>query len=562
MAKYRVETNNGTFEVEADREPTVAEVEAHIASAGGQSPVRGNAPVSAHAAPSRPPASLKDAMAMGLLGNPYGVGGTGGMQRMGFDANPKMAGMVADMGLEAGGGTGGQMLGTATGPLAPVAVPVLGAIGAGGGNALAQFRQMKMGERERFGFGEFFGAVVGGLIPGSPAAKGALKPAAKILKFAKEGGVAAGQNIAAKATENLIDDKPLLTGKEAATAGIGAILGTTIARGLDAGKNPAAIAASIEEAQDAGKRYALKVAKELDLVIPPSMIRSSYPNDVLSSVAGSAAIMREAIGRNQKRFDKLIREDIGMPQTAELFRDPKTGKVPAMESLKVGPDAVYKEVATTSDQAEAALKLFQDQNSKAASLRAQYRDMFPKSDEVRVARDQAELDRKEAAKILEDQLKKDGKPELWDKFEEARKKLAKIKTAEDAMNDATGNFNPSHFGKMWEDSPKLLDGNMEKVGRFWTAFSHVAKDANGQLPVAMNQLNAMAGMVSGDPRVIMTTTGLPRLARDVALSKPYQSRLERFYGPTRQDAPAIMARLAAMSAGRQEQPPPRPVPYR
>jgi hypothetical protein len=546
MAKYRVETNKGTFEVESDREPTQADVEAYLAA---QEAPQAPAPVATPQSAAPPPdQTMLGGLARGLnttamLGNPYSQ--TPPINPMG----------VADMGVEAGAGAVGQMTGAATGPLAPVAVPVLGAGFSMGGNALAQFRQMKMGERENFGLGEFFGAGVAGAIPGGPLAGAGLKT------FAKEAGKASIANLTAKATENVIDGKPLLSGKEAATAGLGAVLGVSIARGLDAGKNPLAIAASIEEAQDAGKRYALKLAKELDLVIPPSMVRSSYPNDVLGSFGGSAAINRKAIEVNQGRFNKLIREDIGVEQDAKLMRDPETRTVKVLESKRIGPNAVYKEVESVNDSTAAALKLFQEANSRAAQLR-QYRDSYPKDNALRLARDAAEASREEGAKLLKSELNKAEKGELWGKFEEARKKLAKIGLAESAMNDATGDFDPSLFGRMWEDGPKLLDGRMEQVGRFWNAFHHVAKDANSQLPVAINQLNAMAGAVSGDPKVLLTTTGLPRLARDIALSRPYQISLERFYGPTRQDAPAMLARLAAMSAGRKEQPAPRPVPYR
>ena len=36
MPKYRIETNQGNFEIEADREPTMEEVQAHLS--GGQQP--------------------------------------------------------------------------------------------------------------------------------------------------------------------------------------------------------------------------------------------------------------------------------------------------------------------------------------------------------------------------------------------------------------------------------------------------------------------------------------------------------------------------------------------
>lgn len=541
MAKYRVETNQGTFEVESDREPTQADVEAYLAA---QSAPASSAPPPPPTTPTQPPGGIRAFFNQpGIAGNPYSQ-----MPPM----NP-MA--VADMGAEAGGATAGQMLGAATGPFAPVAVPVLGGLGGAGGNALAQFRQMKMGERPSFSVGEFAGAGVASMVPGGQLT------GAPLRAVAREGSKAALANLAGKASENLIEGKPLMTGKEAATAGLGAVLGTTIARGLDAGKNPLAIASALEQAQDAGRRYTQKMGHELGYVFPPSMIRPNYANDVINSFGGSASMMREVIHRNQKTTNNLIRQDIGLAPDAKLMRDPNTGEVPALNSIRMGPNAVYKEVAAVNDQADAALKLFQDANSQAARLRAQYRDTFPKNNELRLARDAAEASRKEAEGLLKDELAKAGKPELWGKFQEARTKLAKIGMAQDAMNDATGDFDAAHFGRMWEDNPKLLTGKMEQVGRFWNAFEKTAKDANTQLPVAVNQLNVMAAAISGDPKIAATLTGLPRFARELALSKPYQSRLEYFAGPNRMDTPAMLSRFAGMSAGRQESQQ-RPVPYR
>ena len=85
-------------------------------------------------------------------------------------------GMAADIGLEAGGATAGQMIGVFGGP---VGVGIGGFIGGAGGNTAAQMRQIKAGDRSGFSIPEMLGAGVSSIIPGGSLAKAGVKTVAK-----------------------------------------------------------------------------------------------------------------------------------------------------------------------------------------------------------------------------------------------------------------------------------------------------------------------------------------------------------------------------------------------
>jgi hypothetical protein len=179
MATYQIETNQGTFEIDADREPTPQDIEAYMASRDSM----------ANQAPADVPLSM--------IPVPTPWGGK---------FNPiEAAQTVKNMGLEAGGAAGGQALGVGTGPLAPVAVPALGAVGGFLGNVAGQLTT----PGKDFSWGEAGGAFVAGSVPGASLAKAG----GKVL--VKEGLKAAATNYGAKATETLIDRGELPSAGEA-----------------------------------------------------------------------------------------------------------------------------------------------------------------------------------------------------------------------------------------------------------------------------------------------------------------------------------------------------------
>lgn len=187
MPKYRVETNQGIFEVEADTEPTVADIERHLASQNGAAPAAAQ-PVTAGSGPmffqnGRPRVSQKE--------------------------DPSApTGLAIDLALEAGIPAAAQAL-TAPG----AALGVTSAVGAGAsvlGNLLAQTRRVAMGEQEGYSGGQVAQAGVSGAIPFVGPARTAERLSRPVLRGAmqvgKNAALQGATGFAGEATKTLIDE--------------------------------------------------------------------------------------------------------------------------------------------------------------------------------------------------------------------------------------------------------------------------------------------------------------------------------------------------------------------
>lgn len=459
-----------------------------------------------------------------------------------------MANSAANLGLRGAPPAAGQAIGAATGPFAPFAVPALGAIGGAGGEALAQFREGKMRP------GAMLGAAVTGAIPGASLAK------AGAGAVAKEASKNAAGNITAKAVEVYRDEGRMPTLQEVALAGGAAVAGTGLAKALDKGLNPEAIAEALKRAQDATRRETLKLGRELGYVLPPSVVRPNLANNTMNSIGGKAATAQEVIQRNQPMTNKAVREELGLP-------DDTSFSVQTLNAAKVGPMGVYKTVESASPAAKIALDMFKEESGKANMVFSEMISAPPGSrGAFKPKLDAAKANVKQAEQLLEQELIASGNPDLFAQFKEARIKLGKTAIVEEALNKGGGTIDAAVIGRAYDADPKRLTGKLASIGRFQNAFSQAVKDAQMSPPSGVNQLlpvlGASGAMYAGGPAAAVATIGAflggPPLARQSMLSKPYQDNFMDFaYGPTRQDAQAMLARFAMQSEGRQpNQPPP------
>lgn len=200
MAKYEVETDQGVFEVESDREPTTEEIQQHLA---GQS---------SDGSPKKKRSALNRAM-YGIIGGPMGPV---------LASTESSPGTAVDLVLEAGLPAVGQAI---TSPA--VGTGITSAIGSGlsvVGNVLAQFRRMVEGEQEGFSGGQVAESAALGAIPGAGPAKLAAKSGKPLLAAAggilKRQAIAGTAGIAGAQVRTGIDEGRLLTGDEAVTSAL------------------------------------------------------------------------------------------------------------------------------------------------------------------------------------------------------------------------------------------------------------------------------------------------------------------------------------------------------
>lgn len=565
MPTYRIETNRGTFEIEANRAPTVAEIEAFAANAGaGQV---------AQPPPARPRSGVVD------NGQDFAPSHFDGY----FDAPARArAGAVANaatnMGLRGGAPAAGQAVGAMTGPFAPVAVPVLGAVGGMGGEALAQLR-----EGEGFSPGAILGAGVAGAVPGGSLAKAGLG------KVAKEGGKALAGNVAAQAVETGVDEGRLPNAAEAALAGGAAVVGTAAVKGLDKGVQWAA-AKQTKALQNAIRDQVLAEARAAGYVIPPSKVNSSFVNNVLESIAGKAATAQEAAARNQEITNALVRKAIGAPPEAPLtesmLRQIRKEAAAPYEEIsqmalqgKKDLDTLKKNRFTVSDPHEREVLMNDPETVKEMSelairagadvealkraryeANAQYTFHRRSGDPKALARARTA---EELAGRLEDKIEEAavvvGRPELVDQLRAARVRIAKAHQVEQALNLSDANVSAPILGRSF-DKGAPLNGPLKTVAQFQQAFPAFAREGATVPAPGVSKLNFVTslglgagGYAAAGPTGLLAAT-IPLMdgpMRKLVLSPSYQRIMgQPFSGTDMPDFIAQAAQQAARSAGR------------
>lgn len=461
----------------------------------------------------------------------------------------KLGGVLADMGTEAGLASGGQMLGALTGPAAPIAVPIMGSVGAGLGNYLAQQRRIKMGEQQNFKPGQMWGAATAGLIPGASLAK------AGPMRIGAEGVKLGFGNIAAKAVETKIDEGRLPNLSEVSLAGTSGALAAPLMKSMDSGANAITQAAERKAAQDAYRRETIKFGRDLGYVIPPSLLNPTVSNNTLNSIGGKAATAQEVVIRNQAQTDAAIRAELALPENTALSPQ-------ALNAARVKPNLVYDQLSQVTPKSGALLEQFKQAQSEGNSLAATYRGMFPKDPAVLDAAKSKFSDAQAALTNLESEAGSVGKASLFDQFKDARLQLAKIGLVERAMNKGSGHIDGAVIGQALDNGEKLT-GNLEKIGRFHQAFDKLIKDASGAPPSGVNQMlpymagaGALAGLQQFGPKgLLVGAAGMmaPPMARSSMLSPYFQRNfVNPAYGATRPDFAALLAKFSAQQAGRRE----------
>ncbi len=173
-------------------------------------------------------------------------------------------GAIADIAAEGGGATAGQVAGALTGPFAPIAIPVLGGIGGGVGNYLAQKRRISSGEQAGVKTGEVLRSVITSAIPGGALA------ATGTRALIREGGKQAAGGLLAKNVETAIDEGRLATPTESVLSTVIPAAGGAAAQRIQA-LNPE-IQAAVAAAAPITPQVRSKVSISSSLPAPPRMV--------------------------------------------------------------------------------------------------------------------------------------------------------------------------------------------------------------------------------------------------------------------------------------------------
>ena len=455
-------------------------------------------------------------------------------------------GMAADIGLEAGGATAGQMIGVVGGP---VGVGVGGFIGGAGGNAVAQMRQIKAGDRSGFSIPEMLGAGASSIIPGGSLAKAGVKTVAK--EVAKQSSA----QLAGMAVESLAErgDVSKITAPQAVVTFLGTTAGIGGARMVDMGK--AVEKQLIAKADKAVRDKTLEEArKEGYIILPSSLGKSSVVNDALEFIAGKSATMADVVERNDFVTKSLAKRAIGIPLTETL-------DVAALEAVRKKAGDIYKEAAAVSTKAEKALESYKLARDEARIFSIAYERSGQAADLKQFKKYKAKADGYWS--VINSESKKAGKTDLINKLENAKTLISKTHLIEDAYTTGAGTVSADIIAKRRASGRAIPTDELKIIADFGEAFPRASDEAIEKSasaivrPLAMAAVPAVGYGLTRNPATLASlaasTLFAPTAARGVLTSKLYQNLMAtpKYNVNVPQDLGAILAQMSGMATGRQ-----------
>ncbi len=506
MPTYRVETNQGTFEVESDREPTVDDIQRHL---GGGAPAK--APVSDNRKYFQGPDSFD------LSNSGEVTGATPDNARLNLASTARYGGAL--IGSE-GGATGAGLT--------------------GGGEALAQL--IEGGNiRDPGAVGK---AATVGAIPLGKAAGivSALKNAGKVGL-----GAAAGTEV-----QSLINDGKLADG---ATVAKDATIGAAIPLGASAvakvatklpgvGRSLGVVdpqdAAKMAEAKlnNTNKDAVLAAMKARGAVAVPSSVNPSAKNQLLESIAGIQNVEGGVARKNQPVFNAIGREEASLSPTTPINETTLADARSAIAKDSYDKARQYGFGQELDDWRSASTKL------KEAEKKVQGAYTTARGQAV----DDAEKAVADAETALTAKAQAAGDPDALKVLKEAKTAFAKNYDVEQAVLSGTDEVRPAVLSGMLEQRGEAgMTGGLRDVAQFQNAFGRSAKNPTklATAPGAAGPGMALAA-TGGNPLPAAALTGglygVRKGVRDMLVSDAYQAKNAiRNYDPKVNADPAMIA---------------------
>jgi hypothetical protein len=430
---------------------------------------------------------------------------------------------IKNAGLEGGGAALGQVAGAATGPLAPVAVPVFGGLGGMAGNVAAQITT----PGKDFSFGEMMAAGAAGAVPGASLAASGGK------QLAMAAGKSAAANVAAKAVQTGIDDGRMPTMTEAGVAAVSGGIAPVISKGMGGAFSPMG---------DINSKRNMTLAKWRDAggKIDPAAVEKEVTG--LTTLAGKEGMRQEVSVQNQRVVNRLLREDLGLSGAKPI-------RIDDLDYVRENANNVYQRVANISKQAATDLDSLTKARSQARDLGFAY-----KNSDGNYELRQKWLDAKKTVENIENIVEAHAapRPGLYKELKKARETIAKSYDVEIALNP--GNFMVDAGILAAGYDGRNMTGKLQLVADVANAFPQYVTEPSRIGAPGVSRLGAYAAgqaLAQGSPAGAFAA-GVPMLgkpARKLILSDVIQDWAAK---PAAKTEPALnaMARISTLSAGR------------
>jgi hypothetical protein len=300
----------------------------------------------------------------------------------------------------------------------------------------------------------------------------------------------------------------------------------------------------------------LKKAQDLGYVVPPATTNPTILNRGIEGIAGKTSVAQAASIKNQSVTNNLARQELGLPEDAELNHDtldqyrqqqsPAYQAVSAIPEIKFGPEYAkeLKGLGATSDKIAASLPDFkaigaQQVQSLIESLKPPNGVMDGETavELSKTLRNEASAQFNVAGRTgdptartlggayrgaatavenaIQNHLESIGQPELADNWDTARRNIAKSYSVESAL-DGAGNVDAGKLGKQLIKG-KPLSGNLEAAADFANSFPKASKvGAVKESMPGISPLDMFAAVGSGLGVGSLTHEGLPGAAAGLA----------------------------------------------
>lgn len=425
--------------------------------------------------------------------------------------DPGAEGLLADIVAEGGLPAAGQIIGAhpvLSAPTFGASIPILGAVGGGMGNVIAQNRRISAGEQDKFKWGQLAGMTLAGAFPGSPEATGA-------LALLKAGGKQAAAGLASKAVETGIDEGRLPTAGEALVSTAIPAAGGALAQRLGGGVDKL----------NSVERDTLEAFQKRGGKVVPSETTDNTINSVLEGIAGPSKVSQAVKRANANTVDDIARQEASLAANSKITEK-------SLADARYDLAQPYRETAAISPAANDKLEEWQKITTEALKDARKNLDLHP-GPTARAEVKKLEIDAETAFTDLQAMAVAAGRPELAAALTQARIDIAKNHSVERALIQGSGRIDPAVLGRELERvGERGMTGGLQDIAKFQQAFSRDVGNIAKVPTVGVSAVDAMmgtllaqnAGKAAGASGLL--SGGIPLIRgpiRDVLLSKPYQA---------------------------------------
>ena len=391
---------------------------------------------------------------------------------------PELGGFVADMAMEGGGATAGAMIGAIPAlsvPTGGLSIPLGAGIGALIGNAGAQRRR-----GQDYSVGEAVGSALGSAI--APGSGTMVRTGIKAL--GKEGGRQAISNVAGVTAESVIERQELPSLADAGIAAGAAVAGTGL--GSKATKGTKAAAERLSFDQNLERDWAMTLGSQAGYTFDTAMSNPNIATKSVAAIGGTSEIHKAAINNNQQITNKLVRQELGMPENwpigeASVNRAIKDASVPYEKLRKLGAaaDSLVDELVDTRRIERDSWKAWRAKGG--AELKNVAVEAGQKADKL-------ELD-------LEAIANGSGSPGLVDELRAGREKLGKLYVVQIAGNLPAGNVDATILADLNKENSKKLSGGFKTAAMAAAIQEHMFKAGERSVPAASHTAQVAGGLM-------------------------------------------------------------------